>query len=143
VAVVAAGAISVVALFGVGQLADVPVQESSLFWDIVLLVVSLLLIAYGVRFGVRGPTYVGAVGLFFFALIVGFDLEDRAAPDGSLLGWPLALVLLGLAAIIASLIPGLRTGSLGLDRLESDEPPPPQPPAETGPAPGAGGPLLR
>lgn len=91
----------------------------SLFWDAVLLIVSLLLVAYGSRFRARGPVYVGAIGLFLFVLLVGLDL-DADEPEGSILGWPLLLLLLGLAAIVASALPGLKIGSLGIDRLEPE-----------------------
>jgi hypothetical protein len=93
--------------------------KPSLFWDAVLLIVSLLLVAYGSRFRARGPVYVGGIGLFLFVLLVGLDL-DADVPEGSILGWPLLLLLLGLAAIVASAIPGLRIGSLGIDRLEPE-----------------------
>jgi hypothetical protein len=91
----------------------------SLFWDAVLLIVSLGLVAYGSWFRARGPVYVGAIGLFLFVLLVGLDL-DADVPEGSLLGWPLLLLLLGLAAIAVSAIPGLKLGSFGLDRLKRD-----------------------
>jgi hypothetical protein len=116
----------------------------SLFWDAVLLIVSLLLIAFGSRFTGRGPVYVGAIGLFLFIILVGLDL-DADEPEGSILGWPLLLLILGLAAVVVSAIPGLRIGSLGLDRLEAEgkperparpggAPPPPTPPAGSPPS---------
>jgi hypothetical protein len=96
---------------------------------------SVLLIAFGARFRVRGPVYVGGIGLFLFALLVGLDL-DSDSPEGKVLGWPLVLLLLGLAAFIVSVIPGLRLGSLGIDRLERGGGPP-SGPAPPGRAPGA------
>jgi hypothetical protein len=112
----------------------------------VLLIVSLLLIAFGSRFTGRGPVYVGAIGLFLFIILVGLDL-DADEPEGSILGWPLLLLILGLAAVVVSAIPGLRIGSLGLDRLEAEgkperparpggPPPPPTPPAGSPPSSG-------
>jgi hypothetical protein len=78
VAAVAAGAISIGAfpnaffpladdttsLFG-------PPVEASLLWDLELLIASLALIGAGSWLGIRGPVYVGAIGLASFAHIVG------------------------------------------------------------------------
>jgi hypothetical protein len=121
--------------------------EPSLLWDTVLLIVSLLLIAYGSRFRGRGPVYIGAIGLTLFIILAGLDL-DADEPEGTLLGWPLLLLILGLAAVVVSAIPGLKLGSLGLDRLEAEAepaaparpgggPPPPQPPAGSPPDSGS------
>ena len=75
--------------------------EPSLFWDLVLLAGALKLTALGAWLGVRGPVYVGAVGLAVFTFIVGLDLDD-SSPSGSVVGWPLVLLLLAAAALAAS-----------------------------------------
>jgi hypothetical protein len=83
----------------------------SFFWDFVLLVVSLALVAYAAMGRVRGPAYVGFVGLLAFTGILGAELGDLAegrVPDGTLVGWPLALLLLGGAALAAGVSAGRR-----------------------------------
>jgi hypothetical protein len=139
VSAVIAGSLSITKVFALSNpLLAVPTADSSLFWEIVLLVVSLLAIAYGSRFGVRGPAYVGGIGLFLFVLIAGTDLNE-ATPQGKFVGWPLVLVLVGAAAFAASLIPGLQIGPLEGDRLGSPagagSPPSPQPPSGSPPPP--------
>lgn len=122
----------------------------SLFWDLVLLLGSLVLVAFGAVVGARGPVYVGAIGLLIFAALVGLDLDDDS-PAGKVIGWPLILLLAAAAAFAASLVPNLRLGSLGLDRLarhgddhrhhdhatevHRDPPPPPPPPPPAAPPP--------
>jgi hypothetical protein len=52
----------------------------------------------------RGPAYVGVVGLLAFALIQGAELNalvEGEQADGSFVGWPLILVLVGAAALAA------------------------------------------
>lgn len=74
------------------------------FWDLLLLLVSLASVAYGALNHVRGPAYVGFVGLLIFALVIGFEVNallEREQPDGSLAGWPLALLLIGGVALAA------------------------------------------
>jgi hypothetical protein len=136
------------------------VAEPSFFWDLVLLAASLLLILFGARFAARGPVYVGAFGLLIFALVVGLEVGELAEaiggldlgglPEGSIVGWPLALLLIGAALFVLSVLPGVRLGSLGVDRLERGElperrrregpPPPAPPPPAGGPTPPAGSP---
>ena len=87
--------------------------EASLFWSIVLLAVAVALVGHGSRVGARGPVYVGTVGLLLFTLIVGLDLGHPDSPDGTLLGWPLALLAVGVAALVASLMPALRASRGG------------------------------
>ena len=77
--------------------------EPSLFWDLVLLGGSILLVAAGNLTNVRGPVYVGAAGIAVFVLLVGLDLDDDS-PAGKLVGWPLILLLAAVAAIVASLL---------------------------------------
>lgn len=102
----------------------------SLFWDIVLLVGSLVLIGLGTRFGVRGPAYVGAAGLTIFIAIVGLDLDD-SSPEGTVVGWPLILLLLAGAALVASvLMPAREPGAAVTPAPHSEpDPGPPPPPA--------------
>lgn len=132
VAAVAAGAISIGAIAGRIPFADPPATEASLLWDVWLLVASLALIGFGAWVSSRGPAYVGAVGILFFVLIVGFDLDDES-PAGKLLGWPLIVLVLGALAFLASLAPG------GPDRFRgrgtgatAAPPPPPEPPPPRG-----------
>jgi hypothetical protein len=104
--------------------------ESSLFWEIVLLVVALLAVGYGSRFAVRGTAYVGGIGLAVFLLLAGSDVND-ATPEGALAGWPLILVIVGALAFVASLVSSLRAPDWGVEvRLrrgsgssEGEEPP--------------------
>ena len=87
--------------FGVSGLGGLIQQEH---WNLFLLVVSIALIVYGTAIAARGPVYVGGFGLFFFVVSIGSELASRAAdsrPDGSLIGWPLLLILLGAAGIAA------------------------------------------
>lgn len=112
----ATGAIATGLLNALGPLAPVGAgtgfAEPSLFWDIVLLIGSLTLVVLGSRLGLRGPAYVGAVGLTIFVVIVGLDLDDDS-PAGAIAGWPLILLLLAAAAIAASVMLPARERSPG------------------------------
>jgi hypothetical protein len=131
-----AGSLSVSGVFGLSNpLLAVPSADSSLFWEIVLLAISLLAVGYGSRFAARGPAYVGGIGLIIFLFIAGADLNE-ATPQGKIVGWPLVLVVVGALAFAASLIPGVKIGSLGAERLGSgggQGSPPPPPPAGSPP----------
>jgi hypothetical protein len=90
-------------------------------WDLVLLLVSLALVAYGAAALARGPAYVGFFGLLVFVAIQGAEVNallDGETPDSSFAGWPLALVLIGAGALAAGML--VRSG-----------PPPPPPEQET------------
>lgn len=84
---------------------------SNLLWDVLLLVISIGLVAIGTRIGVRGPAYVGGIGLVLFLIIVGSDVGDPS-PDSTTVGWwaPILLVL-GGAALAASLQSGATLGN--------------------------------
>ncbi len=113
-AAVIAGSLSAPKIFALSNpFFTIAGPSSSLLWEIVLLVVSLLAIGYGSRFAVRGPAYVGAFGLLVFVLVAGLDLND-STPEASLVGWPLFLLLAGALAFVASLLPAL--GSPGAGR---------------------------
>ena len=73
-------------------------------WNIVLLAVSLLLLAYGSRAVTRGPSYVGGIGLFVFVFVVGQDVVAAFNADEGqgVVGWPLILLLGGAALAAAS-----------------------------------------
>ena len=99
-------------MVNLNPLATASVQpiETTALWDILLLVISLGLVGLGSLVGVRGPVYVGAIGLFFFLIIAGFDL-DSDTPDPTKLGlWPIVLLVLGGAGIGLSLV---KEASLG------------------------------
>ncbi len=73
-------------------------------WDLYLLVVSLALVWIGSRMRVRGLGYVGGAGLLAFLVSVGAQvtrIEAGHAPSSSIVGWPLALLILGLAGLLA------------------------------------------
>jgi hypothetical protein len=87
-----------------------PIQTSN-FWDIMLLLVSLGLVAIGSQIGTRGPVYVGGIGLVLFLVIAGLDLNEGLDADPFKFGvWPWVLLILGLIAIALSLT---REASLG------------------------------
>ena len=99
---------------------------TSLFWDLLLLIWSVGLIAYGSVSGFRGPGYVGALGLALFVTIVGSDLDD-SSPAGKVVGWPLILLLLAGALLVWSVLPAFRASR---DTLPpAPQAPPPAPPA--------------
>jgi hypothetical protein len=83
---------------------------TNMFWDVLLLVISISLVAIGSQMGLRGPVYVGGVGLFLFLFIVGFDLNEKQPRPDHLGVWPLALLVLGGGAIAASLSEGVSLG---------------------------------
>jgi hypothetical protein len=141
---VIAGSLSVTGVFALSNpLLAVPTADSSLFWEIVLLAISLLAVGYGSRFGARGPAYVGGIGLIIFLVTAGGDLNE-STPQGKIVGWPLVLVVVGAAAFAASLIPRLKVGPLRVEGLgaggERGSPPPPPAPAGSPPPPPAGSP---
>jgi hypothetical protein len=71
-------------------------------WDLYLLVVSLALVWVGSRVRARGLGYVGGVGLLAFLISVGAQitrLEVGRATTTSIVGWPLALLIVGLAGL--------------------------------------------
>lgn len=76
-------------------------------WDLYLLVVSLALVWVGSRARVRGLGYVGGVGLLAFLISVGEQvtrLESGRAPTSHIVGWPLALLIIGLAGLAAPML---------------------------------------
>jgi hypothetical protein len=82
-------------------------------WNVFLLVVSLVLIAYSSRSATRGPGYVGAVGLFGFIGLTGLDLVNRinGGDSGGVVGWPLILLIGGAILAAAGFV--LRPDALG------------------------------
>jgi hypothetical protein len=87
-----------------------PIQTSN-FWDVLLLLVSLGLVAIGAQIGTRGPVYVGAIGLTLFLVIAGLDLnEGLDAKPFSFGVWPWVLLVGGLIALGLSFT---REASLG------------------------------
>ena len=84
---------------------------TSWFWDILLLGISLGLVGIGAQIGVRGPVYVGAIGLLLFLLIAGFDLDEGDEADPANFGlWPIVLLVFGGLGILLS---GVKEASLG------------------------------
>ena len=76
-------------------------------WDLLLLLISVGLIAYSARARVRGPGYIGAAGLFAFLFSIGAQLSARisgSSPSDSVAGWPLALLLVGAAALVLGFV---------------------------------------
>jgi hypothetical protein len=67
-------------------------------WDLYLLVVSLALVWVGSRVRTRGLGYVGGFGVLAFLLSTGAQVTRTE------FGWPLALLILGLAGLLAPLI---------------------------------------
>jgi hypothetical protein len=73
-------------------------------WDLYLLVVSLALVWVGSRARVRGLGYVGGIGLFAFVVSVGAQitrLEAGRSPTAGIVGWPLALLIIGFVGLAA------------------------------------------
>jgi hypothetical protein len=74
-------------------------------WDLYLLAVSVALVAVGARLRSRGMGYVGGFGVLMFILSVSAQItrvQEGRQPSTSLVGWPLALLLLGLLGLAAS-----------------------------------------
>jgi hypothetical protein len=86
-----------------------PIQTST-FWDIMLLLVSLGLVAIGSQIGTRGPVYIGGIGLLLFLVIAGFDLNSEHPNPFKFGGWPWVLLIVGLIAVGLSFT---REASLG------------------------------
>jgi hypothetical protein len=109
IAGVAAGAITFSAFFAqTSSLFAPPVASPSLLWDLELLIASLLAVLWGARFAVRGPTYVGAIGLLIFLVDVGSEVGIDFK-ESTIVGWPLILALAGAALFVASLMPDVKT----------------------------------
>jgi hypothetical protein len=93
-------------------------------WKLLLVAAGFGLVAYAAVDREPGPAYVGALVLGLFVALVGIPGEDGA----SLWFWPLAMVLIGGAAVAAGLRPL---------RPLPPEPPGADAPAEPVPGPGA------
>jgi hypothetical protein len=74
--------------------------EPGFGWDLVLLLGSFGLIAYAAADGEPGPGYLGA-----FALLLSIAAVGLPGMDATLVGWPLFLLLLGIAGIAFGLRP--------------------------------------
>jgi len=73
-------------------------------WDLYLLIVSVVLVWIGSRVRARGPGYVGGIGLFAFAVSAGVQItriESGKAATADIAGWPLALLIVGVAGLAA------------------------------------------
>jgi hypothetical protein len=73
-------------------------------WDLYLLIVSLALVLIGSRVRARGLGYVGGLGLLAFLISVSVQItrvEAGKAPSGDIVGWPLALLIIGVLGLAA------------------------------------------
>jgi hypothetical protein len=121
---VLAGAGEAIGALFLGQTA-VEGEGQSFVWDVWLLLISLVLVAYGAVAYARGPAYVGFVGLLAFALIQGAEVNallEGEEPDSSFAGWPLILLLVGAAGLAAGAV-GRRPPPAGA-RVPTGTPPP-------------------
>lgn len=104
------GISSILQLAGPLGFTQFTVVETSNSWDVLLLVISLGLVGLGSTIGTRGPAYVGAIGLFLFLFIVGFDLNDDSPEPNNLGLWPILLLVGGGLLLVLSAI---KEASLG------------------------------
>ena len=103
-------------------------EGPSFLWDLWLLLISLGLVAYGAVVWARGPAYVGFLGLLAFALFQGAEVNallEGDEPDGSFVGWPLILLLVGAAGLAAG-APGRRPPPAGARGPAGTPPPRPE-----------------
>ncbi len=70
-------------------------------WELYLLAVGFGLVAYSAADREPGPAYVGTVVLLAFALLAGTPSGTR----GSLVGWPLFLLVIGAGGLVIGLRP--------------------------------------
>jgi hypothetical protein len=70
-------------------------------WKLYLLAAGFGSIAYAAADREPGPAYIGTAVLAAFAVLVGLQVSDR----GSLVGWPLFLLVLGCAGLAVGLRP--------------------------------------
>jgi hypothetical protein len=111
IAAVIACALGITALGNLNPLGTgTPPIETTNLWDILLLVVSLGLVGIGSQIGVRGPVYIGAIGLTLFLVIAGLDLNSGQPHPFKLGVWPWVLLGLGVIALGLSFT---REASLG------------------------------
>jgi hypothetical protein len=103
------GISTLLTLFPIPLTGGNPIGTSAL-WDVLLLTISLALVGLGANMGVRGPVYVGAIGLLLFLLIAGLDLNSKPPHPTHLGLWPLFLVIGGIGAIAASMSEGVSLG---------------------------------
>jgi hypothetical protein len=76
-------------------------------WDLYLLIVSLGLVWVGSRVRARGLGYVGGVGLVAFLISVSAQitrLESGRPRTGGVVGWPLALLIVGVLGLAAPVL---------------------------------------
>jgi hypothetical protein len=110
IAAVIGCALGISAIGNLNPLGGTPPIETTNAWDIMLLLVSIGLVAIGSQIGVRGPVYIGTIGLVLFLVIAGFDLNS-GSPNPFKLGiWPWVLLGLGVIGIGLSFV---REASLG------------------------------
>ncbi len=81
-----------------------PLPADALGWDIVLLLVSLGLVGIGSRIGVRGPVYVGVVGLLAFLVLAGTDARNGGEHAHDFGVWPPLLLILGALGVALSAV---------------------------------------
>jgi len=81
-----------------------PLSGSETFgWDLYLLIVSTLLVWLGSRVRSRGLGYAGGLGILTFIVSVGAQvtrLEAGRAPQTSVGGWPVVLIVIGCVALV-------------------------------------------
>jgi hypothetical protein len=141
---IVAGLLSLSGLTGGINPLDQGGDRPSETWNVFILVVSLALIAYGTGAPVRGPSYVGAIGLAAFVGLAGSNivaLSNGHADDlHKLVGWPLLLIVVGAAALAAAvLLPRTPGGGLA---AAAPAAPAPGAPAPAAPGPAASGPAV-
>jgi VanZ family protein len=101
-------------------------------WEVVLFAASLAVIAYATLAGEPGPAYLGFIALLTTAVLVG--LPEKLG-EGSIVGWPLVLLLAGAAGVVFALRPN--GGPPATRVMPTTEPPPAAtaPPPEGAPPP--------
>jgi hypothetical protein len=89
------------AVFSIVTLIGAPAGMPGAGWKLVLLAAGLGLVAYAAVDGEPGPAYIGVLDLLLFIGLVGIP----GAGGPSLWFWPLALLALGAAGVVAGLRP--------------------------------------